>query len=190
MAIIFMGGKGARQSNHQDHFSSSKWQTQVYGTKRWILHPPEMSHNLYYGRVDPFSPDLELYPRYKEAMPKRFDVTVEAGEQIFWPAGWWHATLALTDGIGLARNMLDEHNYDSFKVSMPQFCQGPAEAYPLHRGGSYCGCMRRREKLFQEWYDTWLADESPHQRAMACPIHHLGVSTPLASLSPGTEREL
>ena len=43
MAIMFMGGKGARQSNHQDHFSSSKWQTQYYGRKRWLLHPPELS---------------------------------------------------------------------------------------------------------------------------------------------------
>ena len=64
----------------QDHFSSSKWQTQFYGRKRWILHPPELSRNLYYGRVDPFFPDFRQYPLYKEAMDKRFDIIVEQGE--------------------------------------------------------------------------------------------------------------
>jgi len=176
MAIVFMGSKGARQSNHQDHFSSSKWQTQIYGRKRWILHPPELSHALYYGKVDPFFPDLQQYPRYEAAIKKRFDVVVEAGEVMWWPSGWWHTTHSLEDGIGLARNLLDEHNYASFEISMKQFCERFPIDYPLESGASYCGCMKRNHKRFTKWYQGWRS-AAEHDTQMSCKTYHLGGQT-------------
>ena len=47
MTVTFWAAHGARQSNHQDDFGSSKWQVQVYGRKQWIMHPPEQSSYLY-----------------------------------------------------------------------------------------------------------------------------------------------
>jgi len=189
MAIMFMGGKGARQSNHQDHFSSSKWQTMFYGRKRWILHPPELSQYLYYGRVDPFYPDYVQFPRYKEALDRRFDVTIEQGETIWWPAGWWHTTHALTDGIGLARNMLDEHNFESFKVSMFQFCRGDASSYPLEQGGSYCGCMKRNQPKYEAWYSKWLEETDAQKRFMKCKARNIGGTDNRARMVTGGRRE-
>ena len=40
MTVTFWATEGARQSNHQDDFGSSKWQAQIYGRKKWIMHPP------------------------------------------------------------------------------------------------------------------------------------------------------
>jgi len=174
MTIFFMGAKGSRQSNHQDHFSSSKWQTQIYGRKRWILHPPELSHALYYGKVDPFFPDFKQYPRYKAAMQQRFDVIVEAGDIMWWPSGWWHATEALDDTIGLARNLVDEHNFQSFEISMIQFCDWADEDYPLENQGSYCGCMKRNHKRWKNWYEAWRKADG-YVEQMDCPTHYVGV---------------
>ena len=151
MAMVFVAGRGARQSNHQDHFATSKWQTQCHGRKRWILHPPELSPQLYHGRVDPFAPDHGRYPLYREALGERLEVVVEPGETLWWPAGWWHATQALTDGVALARNMVDEHNFASFREAVPRFCgEGGGGG-----SSSYCRGILDHMPRFEAWYEGW-----------------------------------
>ena len=167
MAIVFLSPRGARQSNHQDHFSTSKWQTQCHGRKRWLLHPPELSRQLYYGKVDPFFPDFAQYPLYRGAIAERLDVTVEAGETLWWPPGWWHATHALTDGSALARNTVEEHNFPSCEKSMHSFCHG-------RRGqrarSTYGTGMQRNMHLYRDWFAEWQLDG---QRHMDCEAHDI-----------------
>jgi ribosomal protein L16 Arg81 hydroxylase len=102
-------------------FGSSKWQAQIYGRKRWIMHPPEQSALLYNGLVDPFLPDLQRFPKYAEATP--LDFVLEPGEVVVWSAGWWHATLALEDSLAIAQNLLNEHNYEEFRRTSQKACR-------------------------------------------------------------------
>eukprot|EP00949_MAST-11_sp_MAST-11-sp1_P004213 g4213.t1 len=151
MSVIFWSPKGARQSNHQDDFGSSKWQAQLQGRKKWILHPPEESHYLYWGRVDPFEPDLAKYPQYKDA--KRLEVILHPGDIIFWTAGWWHATEALSSGIAVAQNILGEHNYAEFRRTSTKACQ-PGGSHGLT--SPWCACFRRTRPCWDRRYADWI----------------------------------
>jgi hypothetical protein len=77
------------------------------GRRRFSLFPPEQVHNLYPGPLDPtpagqvvsmvdFSaPDLERYPRFREALAAGQVAELEPGDVLFYPAMWWHHVQAL-----------------------------------------------------------------------------------------------
>ena len=158
MTVTFWAAHGARQSNHQDDFGSSKWQVQIYGKKRWIMHPPEQSKYLYNGLVDPFRPDLEKYPLYTKATPLEFELN--KGDILFWSAGWWHATLAAEDSLAVAQNILNEHNYGEFKRSSQAACR-PGGSHGVR--SPWCACFRRCysrwDRMYQEWKEQILNDQ-------------------------------
>lgn len=155
MTVTFWAPHGARQSNHQDDFGSSKWQAQIFGRKRWIMHPPEQSSLLYNGLVDPFSPDLERYPKYAEATP--LDFILEPGEVLFWSAGWWHATLSLEDSVAIAQNVLNEHNYEEFRRTSQSACL-PDGSHGIH--SPWCACFRRCYATWDKMYEKWRRETS------------------------------
>ena len=150
MTVTFWAAHGARQSNHQDDFGSSKWQVQVYGRKKWIMHPPEQSSYLYNGLVDPFRPNVEKYPLYKHATPLEF--ILEQGDILFWSAGWWHATLAIEDSLAIAQNVLNEHNYGEFKRASQLACL-PDGSHGIW--SPWCACFRRCYSTWDQMYTTW-----------------------------------
>ena len=150
MTVTFWAPHGARQSNHQDDFGSSKWQAQIYGRKRWIMHPPEQSALLYNGLVDPFRPDLQRFPKYAEATP--LDFVLGPGEVVVWSAGWWHATLALEDSLAIAQNLLNEHNYEEFRRTSQKACR-PGGSHGIR--SPWCACFRRCYKTWDTLYDEW-----------------------------------
>jgi hypothetical protein len=77
------------------------------GRRRFILFPPEQLPNLYVGPLDntpagtPVSmvplvdPDLERYPRYREALAAAQVAELGPGDAIYIPYMWWHGVLAL-----------------------------------------------------------------------------------------------
>lgn len=78
---------------------------QVVGRKRFILlsplDTPLVSNSVgVYSEVDPKAPDLKRHPRYARARP--FQVTLEPGEALFIPAGWWHHVEALDLAISVS----------------------------------------------------------------------------------------
>ena len=151
MTVTFWAAHGARQSNHQDDFGSSKWQVQVYGKKVWIMHPPEQSACLYNGLVDPFRPDYSKYPEYKKAAPLKFELN--QGDVLFWSAGWWHATLAIEDSLAIAQNVLNEHNYVEFKRASQLACR-PGGSHGIY--SPWCACFRRCYSTWDAMYETWV----------------------------------
>ena len=153
MTVTFWATEGARQSNHQDDFGSSKWQAQVYGRKRWIMHPPEESKKLYNGRGDPFEPDYERYPDYKDV--RRVEFVLEEGDVLFWSAGWWHATQALENSLAIAQNILSEHNYMEFRRTSRNACE-PGGSHGVY--SPWCSCFRRTYGKWDEMYKKWLDD--------------------------------
>lgn len=79
----------------------------VAGRRRFTLYPPEQITGLYPGpfeltpagvpvsMVDPAAPDLDRFPRYAEAAHHASTATLEPGDAIYIPYGWWHGVESL-----------------------------------------------------------------------------------------------
>lgn len=85
---------------HNDNYENVACVTA--GKRRFTLFPPEQEKNLYIadvsktpaGRkvsmVDLSRPDLQRFPRFKEALDKSFVAELGPGDAIFIPYQWWH----------------------------------------------------------------------------------------------------
>src|SRR5678815_2765176 len=74
----------------------------VAGRRRFTLFPPEQIANLYIGPVDfaptgaPMSlvrlhaPDLERFPKFREALDAAVSAELQPGDAIYIPPLWWH----------------------------------------------------------------------------------------------------
>jgi hypothetical protein len=72
------------------------------GGRRFTLLPPEQFRNLYPGPLDPapggqavslvdfHAPDLERFPRFREAQAAAMSVVLDPGVAVFIPSLWWH----------------------------------------------------------------------------------------------------
>jgi hypothetical protein len=77
------------------------------GRRRFILFPPEQTANLYPGPMDatpanvPISmvsleePELDRFPRYRDAMDAAVAAELEPGDAIYIPYMWWHGVQSL-----------------------------------------------------------------------------------------------
>ena len=77
------------------------------GRRRFILFPPEQTPNLYPGPMDatpanvPISmvsldePELDRFPRYREAMDAAVVAELEPGDAVYVPSMWWHGVQSL-----------------------------------------------------------------------------------------------
>lgn len=87
----------------------------VAGRRRFTLFPPGQIANLYTGPleltpagtpvslVDPSNPDLERYPRYREAAAVAQSALLLPGDAIYIPYHWWHGVESL-DPVNLFVN--------------------------------------------------------------------------------------
>lgn len=78
------------------------------GRRRFVLFPPEQTANLYPGPLDvtpanvPISmvsldqPDLERFPRYRQALDEALAAELEPGDAIYIPYMWWHGVQSLS----------------------------------------------------------------------------------------------
>jgi hypothetical protein len=101
---IWLGNR-VRTATHYD--LSENVACNVSGRRRFILFPPEQIANLYLGPleltpagtptslVDPLAPDLDRFPRFAEAWKHAQTATLEPGDAIYIPYGWWHAVDSL-----------------------------------------------------------------------------------------------
>jgi Cupin-like domain len=79
----------------------------IAGRRRFILFPPEQTANLYPGPMDvtpanvPISmvslddPELERFPRYREALEAAVVAELGPGDAVYIPYLWWHGVQSL-----------------------------------------------------------------------------------------------
>lgn len=118
---MFFGGPDARFPYlHYDYFHVHTWVTQLHGSKTFVLFPPADAACLYPRDDEPWqsqvadieAPDLARFPRFAEARAHR--VTLQRGDTLFMPTGWWHTTRAAEANISVAFGQLGPDNWDEF----------------------------------------------------------------------------
>ena len=93
---LWLGGPVKTQiHNDRDHNLACV----VAGHRRFLLFPPEQVGNLYIGPldnppplsfVDPEAPDLEKFPRFREALNAARVAHLGPGDALLMPRYWWH----------------------------------------------------------------------------------------------------
>jgi hypothetical protein len=117
---IFLGGKGSSfPFLHFDALYMHTQITQVYGSKVFIMYPPDQTPCMYpyednpkFSQVNFLDPDYEKFPKFKDATPIEF--TLMEGETLLFPSGWWHTTKITEPCISLGRAQLNSINWDNF----------------------------------------------------------------------------
>ena len=106
-AKLWLGKAGTVTPLHRD--VPHNLHVHLTGRKRWLLFPPDQSSRLYsrglvsgmpnFSAVDPEDPDYDRHPRFRDAVA--FGATLDSGETLFIPHGWWHHTRSLDDAVSM-----------------------------------------------------------------------------------------
>jgi hypothetical protein len=79
----------------------------IVGRRRFTLFPPDQIDNLYPGPLEPTpggqvvsmvdlrNPDLNRFPRFREALEAAHVAELEPGDLLIYPAMWWHNVEAI-----------------------------------------------------------------------------------------------
>jgi len=117
---IFFGGAGSSFPYlHYDALYMHTQITQIYGSKTFIMYPPDQTPSMYpypgnpkFSQVNFLDPDYDKFPLFKEAIPIEF--VLEEGETVLFPSGWWHTTKLTEPCISFGRAQLNGYNWDNF----------------------------------------------------------------------------
>ncbi len=117
--MLFVGGKGSITHMHFDIDLSHILHTQFVGRKRVLLFPYQEQHKLYrkpfevlsladfsnYYDHDKSKLDISKFPAVQFA--QGFDVTLEHGDTLFMPGGYWHHMEYLDSGFAMSLRALN-----------------------------------------------------------------------------------
>jgi hypothetical protein len=106
IANMWFGRKSVTPLHHD---LDENFFAQIYGKKEFTIFPPTDTANVYpfpitavrshMSQVTLDAPDVDKYPRLRQATPLRF--TLNPGELLFLPAFWWHHVRSLDVSISL-----------------------------------------------------------------------------------------
>lgn len=117
--MLFTGGQGAVTHMHFDIDLSHIVHTQFIGRKRVLLFPYEQQHLLYrkpfevlsladyshYYDPEKSKVDFQKFPALQYA--EGYDLTLEHGDTLFMPAGYWHHMEYLDSGFAMSLRALN-----------------------------------------------------------------------------------
>lgn len=119
----YIGGAGAVfPCVHYDNLHTHAFLMQLYGTKEYLVFPPDQSRFLYpragieankSGIPDIENVDLSRFPLFAQAEGMRTEL--HPGETIFVPAGWWHTARILSTSITVSINGASAANFPAFR---------------------------------------------------------------------------
>jgi hypothetical protein len=115
-SALWFGPAGTVTPLHHD--TSTILFCQVYGRKRFVLIPPwELDvcdgATAMYAGVDPERPDRARFPWFDDVWVE--SVTLEPGDALLLPVGWWHHVRALDTSISVAlNNLLIPNRFDDY----------------------------------------------------------------------------
>lgn len=117
--MLFVGGATSITHLHFDIDLSHILHTQFLGRKRILLFPYEEQYKLYRKPYEVLSyadfshyyehngkPDLEKFPALK--LVKGLEVTLEHGDTLFMPAGYWHHMEYIDSGFAMSLRALQQ----------------------------------------------------------------------------------
>lgn len=127
---LYVNPSGHRSGLHYDAADGTLMQ--LHGSKKVVLFPPSQLYNLYpfplyihlryglrlrsvFSQVSSEQPNVNLFPKFKEALQHKHEAILNRGDVLYIPTGWWHDVIALGDEM---------------VCSMSQFWH----VYPLSRG--------------------------------------------------------
>lgn len=160
----------------------------MVGRRRFTLFPPDQIANLYPGplaptpagqvvsMVDLRSPDLERYPRFREALAAAFVAELEPGDLLIYPAMWWHDVEALEPFNAMI-------NY--WWNAVPRFIDTPQTTL-LHGLLSLRDRPEHEKQAWRELFDYYVFGD-PARAAEHLPGHAQG---PLAPMDATAARRL
>lgn len=111
--VLGQAGTGLVMHRHWE-----AWNTVVHGKKHWFLYPPDITPPLQFPVTVSIQEWLStIYPEIKrqagggsKQVPLPLECTQHAGQLIYIPEGWYHATVNLVETIGVARQI--QHNME------------------------------------------------------------------------------
>jgi ribosomal protein L16 Arg81 hydroxylase len=115
---IFIGGEGQSfPVLHYDGLYAHAFLMQIHGRKQYFVYPPDQTPFMYPLENDPNrsrvnnveTPDLEKFPLFAKARAITF--TLNPGELLFVPGGWWHTVRMLSASITLSVNGANSSNW-------------------------------------------------------------------------------
>jgi len=116
---LFFGGCGSMfPVLHYDLLGMHTQITQILGEKELVFYDPAQTRLLHADPAcarrslvdDPFDPDLSRFPGFAKASP--LFATLQQGETIYFPAGWWHSTRMHGPSITYGRAVVNASNWD------------------------------------------------------------------------------
>lgn len=111
--FMFFGGKDTTVRIHYDIDMSNVLHTHFGGRKRVLLFAPEYSKLLYrlpfntYSLANFDNPDYKKYPALKYV--KGYKFTLEPGDTLFMPSGYWHYMTYLEGSFSVSYRKLAPH---------------------------------------------------------------------------------
>ena len=115
LPFLFFGCEGSKVTLHFDGDMSHVFLNQILGRKRIILFDPSQSQHLYRlpftvtSPVNILEPDFSKHPALKHV--KGLEVTLEPGETLFIPRGYWHYTEYTDSGYSIILRAFDGLKY-------------------------------------------------------------------------------
>ena len=127
--------RGGGAGFHKDAYDQSFWNICVFGRKKWIVFPPDLTPEELFmvsgqflnpGAVDDIKlGQIEWFEKVYPQLPfwniSWYEVDQGEGDMIYIPAGGlWHSVISFTDTVSISFNMLNKYDY---KVSMASLCK-------------------------------------------------------------------
>lgn len=103
---LWIGATNQKSTIHNDNYHNLN--AQVFGTKTFLLFPPEeykklsvvkIDDELWSSPIDPQQPDLDKFPCFNEI--SGLEAKLQAGDILFIPAFWWHQARTITTSINI-----------------------------------------------------------------------------------------